>query len=345
MSGLIWATGLRPWDQKSHGFCLRFNEGDDMFTVKSKAAAFSVASNTFLILLKVVAGLITGSISLIAEAIHSMNDLAAAVIAFFSVRISDRPADEQHPFGHGKWENISGVVEAMLIFVAAAIIVYQAVQRLTTGATLETLEVGIGIMAVSIVVNVIVSRYLFKVSQKTDSIALEADARHLTTDIMTMAGVLVGLGIIRLGQLLGFNLNIIDPITAILVALLIMRTAYELTRRSFGPLVDVRLPQKEEDEIISTIKEHTSQLAGFHEVRTRKAGSQRFIDFHLMLPKIASVEEAHQMCDHLEEDMKNRLPNSNVTIHVEPCSVECEQCQISSCSLRIDITHGRKRLD
>jgi cation diffusion facilitator family transporter len=306
-----------------------------VFTVKSKAAAFSVASNTFLILLKIVAGLITGSISLIAEAVHSMMDLAAALIAFFSVRISDTPPDEKHPFGHGKWENISGVAEALLIFVAAGIIVYQAVQRLIAGKTLESLEIGIGIMAVAIVVNVLVSRYLFKVSRKTDSIALEADARHLTTDVMTMAGVLLGLAIVQAGKLTGHNLNIFDPIAALLVALLIMRTAYELTMRSFGPLVDVKLPQVEEDEIISCIKEHTNQLAGFHEVRTRKSGSQRFIDLHLMLPSNASVEEAHQMCDHLEGDMKNRLPNSNVTIHVEPCNVECDRCLVSSCSLRI----------
>ena len=308
-----------------------------MFTVKSKAAAFSVASNTALILLKIVAGLITGSISLIAEAVHSMMDLAAAVIAFFSVRISDTPPDEEHPFGHGKWENISGVAEALLIFIAAGIIVYQAVRRLMNGETLETLEVGIGIMAVSIVVNVLVSRYLLKVSRKTDSIALEADARHLTTDVMTMAGVLLGLVIVQIGKITGHNINIFDPIAALLVALLIIRTAYDLTRRSFGPLVDVRLPQQEEDEITSCIKEHTSQLAGFHEVRTRKSGSQRFIDFHLMLPQNTSIEESHKMCDHLEEDMKNRLPNSNVTIHVEPCEVECRQCLVSSCSLRIGV--------
>ncbi|MBI2287463.1 MAG: cation transporter, partial [Chloroflexi bacterium] len=228
-----------------------------MLTVKSKAAAFSVASNTLLILLKIVAGFITGSISLIAEAIHSMNDLVAALIAFFSVRVADTPPDEKHPFGHGKWENISGVVEAILIFIAAVIIIYQAVGRLITGAVLETLELGIGIMGLSIVVNILVSRYLLKISRKTDSIALEADARHLTTDVMTMAGVLVGLSIVRLGQILGFNLNIIDPITAMLVALLIIRTAYDLTRRSFGPLVDVSLSQAEQDNVISCIREHT----------------------------------------------------------------------------------------
>jgi cation diffusion facilitator family transporter len=282
-----------------------------------------------LILLKIAAGIFTGSISLIAEAIHSTMDLAAAVIAYFSVRVSDKPADEQHPFGHGKMENISGVAEGLLIFVAAGIIIYEAIQRLINGATLEFLEIGLGIMVVSIVVNLLVSRYLLKVSRASDSLALEADARHLTTDIMTMGGVLIGLALVRLT-----GLTIFDPITAILVSLLIIKTAYDITKKSFGGLIDVRLPKAEEEVILSVIKEHTSQLTGFHEVRTRKSGSQRFIDFHLMLPKNITLEEAHKMCDHLEEDLKNRLPNSNIIIHVEPCDVECGQCKISACSLR-----------
>jgi divalent metal cation (Fe/Co/Zn/Cd) transporter len=127
------------------------------------------------------------------------------------------------------------------------------------------------------------------------------------------------------------------------VALFILKVAYDVTRKSFGELVDVRLPKAEEDEIISCIMEHSGQLAGFHAVRTRKAGIQRFIDLHLMLPKNASVEEAHQMCDHLEQDIENRLPNSNVTIHVEPCSTDCDQCLISSCSLRVDVTLGGQK--
>lgn len=300
-----------------------------MSSTKSKAAAISVASNSLLILLKIVAGVLTGSISLIAEAIHSTMDLAAAIIAFLSVRVSDKPADELHPFGHGKLENISGVAEGLLIFIAAGIIIYEAIHRLINGATLEFLEIGLGIMVVSIVVNLVVSRYLLKVSRATDSLALEADARHLTTDIMTMGGVLIGLALVRLT-----GLTIFDPITAILVALLIIKTAYDITKKSFGGLIDVRLPKAEEEVIMAVIKEHTSQLTGFHEVRTRKSGSQRFIDFHLMLPKNITLEEAHKMCDHLEEDLKSRLPQSNVIIHVEPCDTECRQCKISSCSLR-----------
>ena len=299
-----------------------------MFTVKSKAAAVSITSNSLLILLKVVAGLLTGSISLIAEAIHSMIDLVAAIIAFISVRISDRPADTQHPFGHGKTENISGVVEAALIFIAAGIIIYEAAQRLINGKALELIQTGIGIMAVSIVVNMLVSRYLLKVSRETDSLALEADARHLTTDVITMAGVLVGLLIVWLT-----GLNILDPIVAILVALFIIKTAYDITKKSFGGLIDVKLPETEEAAIKSCIIEHYSDVVSFHRLRTRKAGSQRYIDLHLVMPKNESVEEAHQMCDHLEQSIKDRVPQTSVTIHVEPCSIECSDCTVT-CGLR-----------
>ncbi len=303
-----------------------------MFTRKSKAAAISVASNSLLILLKVVAGLLTGSISLIAEAIHSLMDLAAAIVAFFSVRISDKPADKEHPFGHGKAENISGVVEAILIFVAAGLIIYQAVQRIIQGKTLELLEIGIGIMAVSIVVNILVSRYLLKVSRETDSLALEVDAGHLTTDVMSMAGVLVGLTIVRLAHLAGFHLDVLDPIVAILVSLMIIRTSYMLTMKSFGGLVDVSLPENEEKDIKQAIIEHFGEeVVSFHRLRTRKAGSQRYIDLHLVMPRRISIAEAHEMCDHLEKDMRNRLLRTDVTIHVEPCNGQCELCLLVAC--------------
>jgi cation diffusion facilitator family transporter len=297
---------------------------------KSRAAALSVASNSLLILLKIVAGVLTGSISLIAEAIHSLMDLAAAIVAFFSVRISDKPADREHPFGHGKAENISGVIEAILIFIAAVIIIYQAIERIIKGETLELLEIGIGIMVVSIVVNIIVSRYLLRVSRETDSLALEADARHLTTDVFTMSGVLIGLVIVRLGNVAGLNLNILDPVVAILVSLLIVRTAYGLTRRSFGGLVDVKLPEDEEKKIRQAITEHFGgEVVGFHRLRTRKAGSQRYIDLHLVMPRHITIEEAHRMCDHLEKDIRKRLVRTDVTIHVEPCDGNCPDCQIN----------------
>jgi cation diffusion facilitator family transporter len=291
--------------------------------VKTKAAALSITSNTILIALKVTAGILTGSISLIAEAVHSTMDLAAAIIAFFSVRISDNPADDLHPFGHGKAENISGVTEGLLIFIAAGIIVYEAINKIINGVTIEYVEIGIGLMAFSIVVNIMVSRNLKKVAKKTDSIALEADAQHLTTDILTMVGVLAGLLLVRIT-----GIKLFDPITAIVVAALIIKAAYDVTRKSFGGLMDTSLPQNEVDQIATIINEHAHFLAGFHEMRTRKAGSQRFIDLHLVLPNEVKVQQAHDMCDHLEEDIKGKLPNSNITIHVEPCAAKCAECTV-----------------
>lgn len=292
-----------------------------MFKTRTGAAGLSVLSNTLLILLKVVAGILSGSISIIAEAIHSGLDLVAAGIAFFSLRIAGRPADREHPFGHGKVENISGTIEAGLIFVAAAFILYEAIKRIIEGAVIEYVSVGIGVMAVSVVVNILVSRHLLRIARETDSIALEADARHLSTDVYTSLGVLGGLIVVRIT-----GLNILDPIIALGVALFILKTAYDVMKRAFPPLIDVRLPEDEETLIASCISEHYGELVGFHELRTRKAGSERFIDLHLVMAKNASVEEAHRLCDHLEEDIKSKLLNATVTIHVEPCEMACEEC-------------------
>ncbi len=299
-----------------------------MFSTKSGAAGLSIASNSLLILLKVAAGILTGSIAILAEAIHSLLDLVAAIIAFISVRMSDKPADKFHPFGHGKVENISGVVEGGLIFVAAGIIIYEAVKRLISGSAVELVEVGIGVMAVSIVVNLVVSRHLLKISRSTDSIALEADARHLTTDVLTSLGVLIGLVAVRLT-----GLSLFDPVIALIVALLIIKAAYDITRKPFLGLMDTRLPKAEEEKIISLIMEHTGKLVGVHKLRTRKAGSQRHIDLHLVMPKNVSVEEAHRMCNHLERHIKTKLSNTSITIHVEPCNGKCSQCSII-CDIR-----------
>ena len=299
-----------------------------MPATKEHAAKLSIISVSLLILLKVVASILTGSISIRADAVHSALDLIAAVTTFIGVRISGRPADEQHPFGHGKAENISSTVVAGLIFAAGGIIIYTAVKRLIAGAPLELIEIGIYVTAAAIVINILISRYLLRVSRDTDSPALEADARHLFSDVLSSCAVLVGLIVVRLT-----GLNILDPIIAFLVALFILKVGYDTLRKSFGGLVDVRLPKAEEAEIKSCIIEHYSEVVSFHRLRTRKAGSQRYIDLHLVMPKNASVDEAHRMCDHLEQDIENRLQYTSVTIHVEPCSIECEQCQVS-CSLR-----------
>lgn len=300
------------------------------FSSKSGAAALSVGSNALLILLKIAAGLVTGSISILAEAIHSLVDLVASLIAFFSVRIAGHPADEEHPFGHGKAENIAGAVEGGLIFLAAGVIIYEAVRRLKFGGVaIELAEVGVVVMFISVIANIFVSRHLYRIARATDSLALEADADHLRTDVFTSLGVLLGLLAIRLSLLFGGEaFTILDPLVALGVALLILRTAYRITRKSVAGLLDTRLPMEEEDRIKESIEEHYQELVGFHALRTRKAGGQRHIDLHLVMAKSVSLEEAHRICDHLEEDFEDKLSQTSVVIHCEPCDSECEQCSI-----------------
>ncbi len=299
-----------------------------MFSTRSGAARLSLVVVIGLFVLKVVAAAITGSISILAQAADSFLDLFAIVVTFFAISIATKPADEEHPFGHGKVENIAAIVQAMLIFTVGGLIIYSAVRRIIAGTTVELTEAGIGVMLVSIIASIFLSRHLLKVSRTIDSIALQATARNIAADVYSAAAVLAGLIAIRVT-----GLYILDSIIALLVALLILKVAYDVLRRSFGGLIDVKLPEAEEGTIRSCIMEHGGELVGFHELRTRKAGSWRFIDLHLVVPKYAGVEQAHRLCDHLELDIETRLSFTSVTIHIEPCTIECDQCDVS-CSLR-----------
>ena len=306
-----------------------------MFSTRDGAAKLALAIVISLVVFKAVVAFVTGSISITAQAVDSFLDLFAVSVTVFAVRMAGMPADEEHPFGHGKIEGIAAGVQAGLIFAAGGWIIFSSVQRIITRTEIELTEAGIGVMLVSIVVSIFLSRHLLKVARATDSIALEASARNITADVYSAAGVLVAMTVIRFT-----GWSILDPIVALGVSLFILKAAYDVLKKAFGELVDTRLPEAEEQEIISTIKEHTTQLAGFHKVRTRKAGSQRFVDLHLLLPKNVSLEEAHRMSDHLEQDIKSKLSESSVTIHLEPCDTECDQCSVSYCSIRINIKSG-----
>ena len=294
-----------------------------MLATRSGAAKLSLGVVIGLIAFKVVVGVITGSISVLAQAADSFLDSFAITITFFAVVFASRPADEEHPFGHGKVENMAAVVQAALIFVAGSLIIYSAIRRIITGATLELTEAGIGIMLVSIIVSVFLSRYLLRVAKTTDSLAFEANARNIAADVYSAAGVLVGLIIIRFT-----GLAIIDPIIALLVSLVIFKSGYDVMRKSFGGLIDVKLPKDEENIVKAAIMEHIGELVDFHALRTRKAGRQRYIDLHLVMPRNISIEKAHRMCDHLEQDIKSKLQHASVMIHVEPCNEKCEPCPI-----------------
>jgi len=302
-----------------------------MFSSKNGAARLSIVVVIVLVVLKVTVGVITGSLSILAQAVDSFLDLFAVAVTFLAILIAAKPADEKHPFGHGKAENIAATAQAILIFLAGGSIIYSAVHRIQTGATLELTEAGMGVMLVSIVVSVFLSRHLFRVSRATDSLALQANAHNIAADVYSAAAVLVGLLVVRFT-----GLTIIDSILAILVALFIFKVAYDVLRSSFGGLVDVKLPEAEEDDIKLAITEHFGgEVVSFHKLRTRKAGSQRYIDLHLIMPKDTGLEEAHRICDRLEEDIESKLGNTNVTIHVEPCDENCDWCSFT-CERRKD---------
>ena len=278
---------------------------------KVSIARLSILSNTLLIILKVAVGLISGSVSIISEAIHSSMDLLAAIIAFLSVKVSDNPPDSKHPYGHGKVENISGVIEAILIFVAAIWIIIEAVRKLA-GEKIELDSIALGslVMLVSAIVNTVVSRRLYKVARETNSVALEADALHLKTDVYTSLGVAVGLGLIMIT-----GINWLDPVVAILVALFIIRESYHLLKRAFTPLLDTAWEVNDIEELEKTLKQLE---VSYHDLRTRVAGNYRFIDLHIQIPEDVSVGNAHKYCDKIENELNRNYENLTVTIHVEP---------------------------
>lgn len=295
-----------------------------MFSTERGAANLLIGVVVGLILLKVTVGWISGSISVLAQAADSLLDLFAGLVTFFAIRIAARPADAGHPFGHGKVEDMASVAQGVLIFITGALILYSSINRIIHRTGVELAEAGMGVMIVSIVVSILLSRHLLKVSRATGSIALEANARNIAADVYSAAAVLVGLVVVRFT---GFS--VLDPVIAIGMALYIMKIAYDTIGKPFLGLVDARLPSSERVVIESCLAEQGEPVVGFHELRTRRAGKQRYIDLHLVMAKGVSLEHAHQVCDLLEHRIQIRLRQASVTIHVEPCDGKCKQCSAS----------------
>jgi cation diffusion facilitator family transporter len=268
--------------------------------------------------MKMVVGIMGGSVSILSETIHSSIDLIAALIAFFSVSKSDSLPDKDHPFGHGKVENISGVIEAILILVASILIVVEAIKKIITPHVIESIGIGFVVMFVSAFVNFLVSRRLYKVAQEEHSVALEADALHLKADVITSLGVGLGLCAIWVAGLFGLNLSFLDPVIAIAVAAFITKEAIVMLLKAFWPLIDTSLPDEDCAVINLAIAKFHPGNGQYHQLRTRKSGKHRHIDFHLNLPANMSVEQAHIACDAIEREIETRLSHTIVVIHVEP---------------------------
>ena len=308
---------------------------EDLKRYKGAVALLSVASNTFLVAVKLVVGVFIGSISVISEAIHSGVDLVAALIALFSVKKSAKPADHHHPYGHGKVENISGTVEAILIFFAAGFIINESLHKLVNPQPLGLVGWGVGVMLLSSVINIVVSHLLLVVGRATESVALEADAWHLRTDVYTSAGVLIGLAAIWVGKWAApnFDLNWVDPVAAIAVALLIIRTAYRMVKKSARDILDASLPDHELARLREIIFKQAPNVVGFHGLRTRKAGSTRFVEFHLLVDQDMSVLDSHRITQVIDDDIRRIFPDTHVNIHIEPCDKTCPSECTKQCIL------------
>ncbi len=282
--------------------------------VKARTAVLSVISNSALILLKVIAGTVTGSVAILTEAVHSSIDLVASIVAFFSVRKADEPADESHRYGHEKVENLAAAIEGMLILVGSAAIAFEAIRHLINHGQVRTVGLGIVVIALSLAVNVGVSLRLSRTAKRTGSPALAGDAAHLGTDALTAAAVLVGLVLVAVT-----GAQWIDPVVALCVSAVVVVTGVRLLAQSSRILVDESLPAAEVEVIRQAIQGLSSHgVVGYHELRTRQAGSRRYIDLHVQFREGTSLEEAHRTAHQLQDQISSRLAGADVLIHLEP---------------------------
>lgn len=275
------------------------------------AAVASVISNVTITAAKILAAILSGSVSVLSEALHSFGDVIASLIAFFTVRVSDKPADREHPYGHGKFETFAGLLEALLLMIAGLYVGYEAVLRLIHPRPIEV-DIAFIIIMVSAVLNVFISTYIGKVAEATDSDALRADAMHLKADVVTSAGVLLALFLVRWTNNLVF-----DPIIALLLTLWILFSAGKIAFRSFQLLMDVKLSDEEVVAIENILRTHPG-IYDFHQLRTRKSGSYRHVDAHILVDDNLSLIQAHELTEEVEDRIRQTLPNVLISLHVEP---------------------------
>jgi len=278
-----------------------------------RAATLSFFSNLSLLILKLVVGLISGSIAVLSDALDSGVDMVASAAALFSVSIARRPADLEHPYGHGKVETLAAAVEAGVISLGGAFIAYQATERIVHGG--RDVDVGIGLiaMAVAAVLNILVSRYVGRAAKATESLALASDAKHLQTNVVQALAVFTALVLVRIS-----GINLFDPIVALLLAAYLWFAAFGLLRNAVAEIMDVRLPEQDERQVHQSILQHHPQVRGFHHLRSRRSGPQRYIELHLLVDPARTIQEVHDLSDQIEADIKKRLPGAIVTIHPEP---------------------------
>ena len=280
-------------------------------TEKKSIALTSVLAAIFLTAFKLVIGILTGSLGILSEALHSALDLVAAIITFFAVKFSDTPPDEDHNFGHGKIENYSALIETLLLVITCVWIIYEAVRRLITHEVqIDVTAWSFIVIITSIIIDYSRSRALYKVAKKHDSQALEADALHFSTDIWSSSVVLIGL----IGA--AFNFHYADPVAALIVAVIVLSVSYRLGKRSFDALVD-RAPKGLHERVEAILRE-ISEVKQFHDIKVRESGPNKFVDLNIHVDKKITIEEAHEISHKVEEAIRSRIKNVKVMVHAEP---------------------------
>lgn len=300
-----------------------------VISTRTGAIKLSMAVVICLIILKVVVSIISRSISISAQAADSLLDIFSIGITFIALKKAAVPADEEHPFGHGKAEGLAAMIQAALVLGAGFFIIYSSIQRIIHSTPIEPDE-GIAVMIVSIITSFFLSRHLRRVAMATGSTAIDASARNISADVYSAAGVLLGLLTVRLTDLV-----VLDPIIALIMAGFVLKAGYEVTVRAVRELIDHALPREEQQILNNCLDEHKARIVEYHAVRSRRSGNERFIDLHIVMPRYLSFEDSHALCDHLEQDIKEKILSANIIIHAEPCTAEyCIRCSITVCEIR-----------
>jgi cation diffusion facilitator family transporter len=284
---------------------------------KARAEGLAIAGAATLAGLKLGTGLAINSIGLISAAADSLMDVLVSGLNLFSIRIAESPADEGHPYGHGKVENLAGLAQGGLIAAVGAYILFEAARRFIRGVLPEHTEWGLAVMVVSVAVSWMITTHLRRVAAETDSVVLLADSLHYATDVWTNGGVLVALLLFRLTSAALF-----DPLIAAVVGGIILRSAYRILARSVADLMDAAIPAEEQREIERIIGSHTF-VVSFHDLRTRRSGSQRHVDFSVVLCRHLPLGDAHDLVDHVEKEIGRTIPGAHVVVHAEPCEPDC----------------------
>ena len=293
----------------------------ELLKEKKLAAGLSITSNAIIIILKFIAGGISGSISIISEAIHSLSDFLASVLTFFAVIKSSEPADTNHPFGHGKYEDMSGFIEGGLIIFAGIYIIWEACKKVFFHQTVEVdTTLGIAVMLFAVVANIFVSSYLFRVAKKSDSVSLHADGEHLRTDVYSSLGVLFGLVLIKIT-----GIALLDPLIAVLVAIFVLKAGFEISKETLNNLLDGALPSEDIEAIKNIINSYNNEcLKGYKNLKARRSGPSKDIEITMLFPENMTISACHKICDDVESLIQQKLGNCNILIHAEPKT--CHKC-------------------